>query len=271
MTELEAQVRAAIRDVVNRESRKPFHWGGLTGYDQLEAIAQALNAVPLAAAGAGYLRYLTARVNRTVARFRVNAEDLREAHMWLKRIAACLRYPPSAYAEAYSTDSTLTSAQVRQEMEALLADFQPDLKRRPAQAALYRAWHRVWEDSGSAWLHCYDIPGLPPDNLALESLFGHLRRHQRRVSGCKSTRKLRDFGQFQVLFLADSEAELLEQIQQVPLAEYEKHRCQLAAAESPRRFLQRLHRDPLATMRQLLEQHAARRAELAARQVTASE
>ncbi len=59
-----------------------------------------------------------------------------------------------------------------------------------------------------------DIPGLPPDNLAMESLFEQLRRHQRRVSGRKSTRKLRDFGQYQVLFLADSEDELLEQIRQ---------------------------------------------------------
>ena len=46
----------------------------------------------------------------------------------------------------------------------------------------------------------------------LESLFGRLRRHQRRVSGRKSTPELRDFGQYQVLFLAQSEDELLEQI-----------------------------------------------------------
>jgi hypothetical protein len=96
----------------------------------------------------------------------------------------------------------------------------------------------------------------------MESLFEQLRRHQRRVSGRKSTRKLRDFGQYQVLFLADSEDELLEQIRQVPLEEYKENRRRLAKAESPRRFLHRLHRDPLATMRQLLDQHAARRAEL---------
>lgn len=271
MTELEAQVRTAIRDAINQESRKPFHWGGLAGYDQLEAIAQALNMVPLEGAGTGYLKYLTTRVNHTVARFRVNAEDLREARAWVKRIAECLRYPPSAYPEAHVSDSTLTSAQVRHKMEALLTEFQPDLKRQPAQAALYRTWHRIWEDSGASWLPCYDIPGLPPDNLALEAVFGRLRRHQRRISGCKSTRKLRDFGQFQVLFLANSEAELLEQLQQVPLGEYERHRRRLTEAESPRRFLHRLHRDPLATMCHLLDQHAARRAELAALQMKASE
>lgn len=263
LTELEAQVRLAIRDAVNQESRKPFHWGGLAGYDQLAAIAQALNEIPSAAAETAYLSGLRARVSRTVERFRVNAQDVREAHRWLRRIAQCLRYPPAAYPESHGPDSTLDSAQVTQEMEALLAEFQPDPKRCPAQMALYRAWHRVWQESGAAWLPCYDIPGLPPDNLAMEAVFGRLRHHQRRVSGCKSTRKLRDFGLYQVLFGAESEAELLAQIQQVPLEEYEQNCRRLAEAEAPRRFLHRLHHDPLRTMRHLLDQHAARRAELA--------
>ncbi|RLC88193.1 MAG: hypothetical protein DRI37_05480 [Chloroflexi bacterium] len=142
-------------------------------------------------------------------------------------------------------------------MEELLCSFQPDLQRKPAQAALHRVWHRTWEDYGSDLLHCYDVPGLPPDNLGLESLFGRLRRHQRRVSGRKSTRELRDFGQYQVLFLAQSEEELGEQIRQVPLEEYRKNRQRLEKAEAPRRLLQRLHRNPLATLRGLLQQHAA--------------
>ncbi len=111
-------------------------------------------------------------------------------------------------------------------------------------------------------MHCYDIPGLPPDNLRLEALFGRLRCHQRRISGRKSTRELRDFGQFQVLFLAESEAELLEQIRQVSLKEYHENRQRLEAAEAPRRLLYRLHRNPLRTMRDLIEQHDVRRATL---------
>jgi hypothetical protein len=96
----------------------------------------------------------------------------------------------------------------------------------------------------------------------LESLFGQLRRHQRRVSGRKSTRELRDFGQYQVLFLAESEEELLEQMRQVSLKEYRKNRRQLEEAEAPRRLLHRLHRDPLKTMRGLVKQHAACRTAL---------
>jgi hypothetical protein len=256
---IEAQIRVAIRDAVNRRSRKPFDWGGLKGYEQLEAIAQALGGVPSDEPETDYLWRLKMRVDQVVERYRVNVEDLRQAHTWLRQIADCLRYPPSDS----TPEPSLTSEQVKRDMEALLQSFQPDLKRRPAQAALHRAWHRTWEGYGPDLLHCYDIPGLPPDNLLLESLFGRLRRYQRRVSGRKSTRELRDFGQYQVLFLAESEEELLEQIRQVPLDEYRENRQRLEEAEAPRRLLYRLHRDPLSTMRSLVKQHTARRATLA--------
>ncbi len=39
---IEKQLRMAIRDAVNRSTRKPCAWGGLAGYQQLEAIDQAL-------------------------------------------------------------------------------------------------------------------------------------------------------------------------------------------------------------------------------------
>jgi hypothetical protein len=256
--EIEGQVRVAIRDALNRKSRKPFYWGGLKGYEQLEAIAKALGEVGCDEPETGYLQRLRRRVDQVVETYRVNVEDLREAHTWLRRIADCLRYPPSDSAP----EPTLSSERVKREMEELQQSFRPDLKRKPAQAALYGAWHRTWRNYGPDLLHCYDIPGLPPDNLMLESLFGRLRCHQRRVSGRKSTRELRDFGQYRVLFLAESEKELLEQIRQVPLEEYRENRQRLEEAEAPRRLLHRLHRNPLGTMRGLVKQHAARRAAL---------
>jgi hypothetical protein len=153
---------------VNRKSRKPFYWGGLKGYEQLEAIGQALEEVPSDGPETRYLRRLKMRVDRVVEAYQVNAADLSAAHTWLRGIADCLRYPPSDS----TPEPSLTGEQVKQEMEALLQSFQPDLKRRPAQAALHGAWHRTWEEYGPDLLPCYDIPGLPPDNLMLESLLG---------------------------------------------------------------------------------------------------
>ena len=256
---LEAQVRLAIRDAVNRASRKPFCWGGLRGYEQLEAIAQALGEASRGGSETEYLQRLQQRVERVVATYRVNAADLKAAQQWLRQIAACLRYPPPET----PAQAAVTSAQIKREMEALLASFQPDRKRKPAQAALAMAWQRIWQAYGADLLSCYDIPGLPPDNLQLEAFFGRLRRQQRRISGRQSTRELRDFGQQQVLFMATSEQDLLEQIRQVPPAQYRQNRQRLEEAEAPRRLLCRLHRDPLGTMRTLVKQHTARRTAIA--------
>ena len=256
---IESQIRLAIRDAVNRPSRKPFHWGGLTGYQQLEGIAEALRSLPQEADTA-YLRGLATQVDRVLQKNRWLAQDLAQAHLWLARIAACLRYPPS---DSDLVRSELSSEQVRLEMEQLLQQFLPDHKRQPAQSALQCAWRRLWRTCGSDLLACYDIRGLPPDNLKMEALFGRLRRHQRRISGQKSTRPLRDFGQYQVLLDAQSEEELLRELQQVSQEDYREQRGRLAKAEQPRQQLYRWHRDPRGTARRLVEQHAARRTELA--------
>ncbi|MBH8554278.1 hypothetical protein I8751_18290 [Nostocaceae cyanobacterium CENA357] len=66
---------------------------------------------------------------------------------------------------------------------------------------------------------------------------------------------MRDFGQYQVLFFAESEQQLLEQIQQVPLTEYKTQRRKLALAEAPRQQKHRLHHDPSSTIQGLVNQH----------------
>jgi hypothetical protein len=169
-----------------------------------------------------------------------------------------LRYGQQCAAEA----EIITSAQVAQEMEALLGQFRPDFKRRPAQTALYSAWRRLWRTWGPELLYCYEIPGLPADNLRLEGFFGRLRRHQRRISGRKSTAELRDFGQCQALFQAESEAELLSQLREVKPADYQAQRQRLIEAEAPRQFVRQLHHDPAKTVRRLLQDYAARQVEL---------
>jgi hypothetical protein len=263
LREIEGQIRLAIRDAVNRGSRKPFHWGGLSGYQQLESIAEALRGLPQGPAAA-YLNRLAIQVERAVQKNRWLAQDLAQAHHWLMRIAQCLRYPPSDFpASEGAPNSVLSSRWVRAEMEALLEQFHPDLKRQPAQRALDHAWRRLWRTWGADLLPCYDIRGLPPDNLKMEALFGQLRRHQRRISGHKSTRPLRDFGQYQVLFDAQSEEELQKQLQRTTQEDYQENRRRLAQAEEPRQQLHRLHRDPVATARRLVERHAVRRAALA--------
>lgn len=249
--EIEAQFRMAIRDAVNRTTRKPFYWGGLKGYRQLEGIAQALHTMPVAEHA--YFRRLIRQVDRVLENNRQLATMIAQAFTWLLRIAACLRYPSSSYLDAPKP----TSQQVKQEMQALLEDLESEARDQTILRSLYDGLRKRWEMFGEDLLYCFDIPGLPQDNLMVESLFGRLRCHQRRISGRKSTQPLRDFGHVQILFLAESEAQLLEQIRAVSVEEYREQRHRQEKAEAPRKFLNRLHRNPTKTMQDLADKYMA--------------
>ena len=251
LTEIEDQFRMAIRDAVNRATRKPFYWGGLKGYRQLESIAQALHTMPVV--DNAFFSRLIRQVDRTLESNRQLAETIDQTFTWFLRIAACLRYPPRLYVDV----PLPTRSQVKQEMEELLQNFKINARAQVVPLSLYSGLRKRWDLFGDDLLHCFEIPGLPQDNLKVESLFGRLRCHQRRISGRKSTQPLRDFGHYQILFLAESEEQLLEQLRGVPVEDYQEQRKLQAHAEAPRKFLARLHRDPAKTMQDLAEKYIA--------------
>ena len=240
---LETQLRGAIREAVNRGSRKPFFWGGLKGYEELESIAQAVEDLPTPLLTHDkYLDLLRSRIERVLTKNRTVAEDLKQAYQLLLTVARCLHYPPAR--SDREADQKPNRQTVAEAMNRLIRETQPTGPVQRAQLRLLGELKRRWELFGEELLYCYEIPDLPQDNLKLESLFGRLRRHQRRISGRPSTRELQAFGQAQVLFTASSFQALLEQIQQVPRERYEMHRQQLAEAEQSRQFFHRLHQDP---------------------------
>ena len=257
---MEMQLRAAIRDSVNLASRKPFFWGGLKGYQQLEGIAEGLHQAEGTSVENEFLQRLILQVDRTLTQNQTLAAELEETHGWLYKVAICLRYPPSSYSE---TDwQKLTSQQVAHDMENLLKQLRPEAKNKSIFSQFYHALSKRWKNYGPELLHCYDILGLPPDNLRLEGFFNRLRCHQRRVSGRKSTKALRDFGQFQALFMADSQTDLLEQIRHVPMEKYQESRQRLIDSESSRRFIHQFHRDPKKTIHCLLDRYVERQRKL---------
>jgi hypothetical protein len=259
LIQIETHLRQAIRDAVNQGSRKPFFWGGLHGYEQLRLIAEGLEQVQEGIPESVYLRLLRSRVERVLALNRTVAADLQQAHQLLQRIARGFHYPPlPPGGSALPGREKLSSQQIAQEIDTLIQTTYPNGKIQQAQIRLLSAFKRRWKLYGPELLYCYDIPGLPQDNLQLESLFGRLRRHQRRISGRKSTRELLDFGQAQVLFTATNAQELLRQIQCVPRETYQVHRNRLAAAEVPRQFRSRLNRDPRKTIRAMMAAYVSR-------------
>jgi hypothetical protein len=259
---IEQHIRCAIRDAVNRSSRKPFTWGGLAGYEQLEAIAQALHQLPDEKETA-YLRSVLPQLDRTLSVHAELAEDVRAAHTQLRTIAACLHYPAD---QATKASAPLIDQVVRQTLEGLLSEFRPDPKCQKAQAALECAWHRVWKAWKEDLLTCYSIPSLPADNLQMESFFNHLRQRERRISGRASTQPLGALGAYQVLFMAESEQDLLDQMRKVPADDYRAQRQDVARCEASRQQRYRFHHDPAKAIAALLDQHAIRRVALTATQ-----
>ena len=257
---IETQVRAAIRDAVNRASRKPFYWGGLKGYQQLQGITEGLHQMETPLAKSDFFQSLLLQAERALSQNQALAAELEQAHVWLCQAAACLRYPQTSYSA--SERRKLSSSQVAEDMENLLEQIRQASENKSILSKFHHALSKRWKDYGSELLHCYDIPGLPQHNLRLEGFFNRLRCNQRRISGRRSTKELRDFGQFQALFMVDSQADLLEQIRSVPIEEYKKCRQRLADSEAPRRSINQFHRNPLKTINRLLDRYVEHQREL---------
>ncbi len=88
--QIEMQLRMAIRDAVNRSTRKPFYWGGLAGYQQLEAIDRALTQLTTVDPQSAYFQQLSKQVRRALDKNRTLANNVKEAHQWLRQIAGLL-------------------------------------------------------------------------------------------------------------------------------------------------------------------------------------
>lgn len=118
-------------------------------------MATGLRALCQAEPTHGYWQRLALQVERALEKNRALANQLLETHHWLTKIAACLRYPPRNY-----TDQPVSGQQVAQEMNQLLAEFQPDRHRQRPQSVLRSRLQYLWHTYGEQLLPCYDIPRL---------------------------------------------------------------------------------------------------------------
>lgn len=249
--------RRAIRDTLSRSSRKPFQCGGLQGYDQLVGISQHLSQRRMQSGPDPYLDQLHHDVQRALRATASRAEGVRQARTFLTQVEHYLADLPRPSLEPDAQETGLSisdSKTVQRELEKMVSDLaqQPNLY--PLTRRLVRKWHSM----SGAWLpdilHCYDVPGLPRSNLDLESAFGTLRRDQRRISGRKETTPLRVFGPGEISLLALDEEDVLPLLQSVPADEYWSQRRLQEEREEPRRWLTRLHRDPVQALSQVDEQ-----------------
>ena len=117
---IERQIRQAIRDAVNHNTRKPFYWGGLSGYEQLEAIGQGLQQIQDTDRESDYLRLLRMKVENALEKNHSLAEDVKVTHQKLRQVAQCLHYP-SRQNLPIQSQMKVSSAQVTQEIDAMMS------------------------------------------------------------------------------------------------------------------------------------------------------
>jgi hypothetical protein len=251
--------RRATRDALNRSSRKPFQCGGLQGYIQLVGIERHLQQ-RIRSGHDPYLALLHERVQQALASTATQAEQLCQTHAFLLRVEHYLATAPCPSSQSGPSEDdvpTRGSETVQRELEEMFSDWMQQSKDNPLAWRLNCRWQSMSKTWLPGILHCYDIPGLPRSNLELESSFGSLRRAQRRTSGRKETAQLRVFGPGEVVLLSLQDAEILPLLQSVPADEYWTQRRRQEEREEPRRWLKRLHRDPVQALAQVDEQFYA--------------
>jgi hypothetical protein len=243
--------RRAIRDALNRTSRKPFQCGGLRGYDQLVGIERHLQQQCTRSKRDPYLNRLHQRVQSALASTAAQAQQVRHVHTFLtqvERYLAQVRRPATHTDKRELAVPAPGSQTVAQELERMFTDLRQQSKSCP----LARRLHRRWRSMSKTWLpgilHCYDIAGLPRSNLDLEGTFGTLRRDQRRTSGRKETSPLRIFGPGEIVLLSLEDEEILPLLRSVPAEVYWSQRRRQEEREEPHRWLTRLHRDPVRAL-----------------------
>ena len=279
--ELERQFRAAFKDALRRPSRKPSTFGGLTGYDQLKSLVTVLQS-HLPEGATGFLPSLLEQGQRALQETSELAEDVRRGQGYLQQVTHLLAEPletdkdsspciPVKVGEMNAGEQTVKplaqpphrlsseemslGQQVKQALETKLATLEEQPSNGPISRAFLTNTRRLttqWEDY---LFHCYDIPGLPANNAALEARFGELRRGQRRISGRKETSALRRTGHFQILLRAQTMTELWQRLREVPLAAYQAARERLEAAEEKERWMYRLHRWPAKTAKAMIAKY----------------
>jgi hypothetical protein len=263
MQELELQFRRAFQDVLHRPSRKPLTFGGLAGYEQLQSLVCTLQ-FQLSRGGVSYLHTLLEKGQRALDETAELAHDVHQARNYLQQIAHLLAIAMETEAVRSQTGQpqalpfegqTNQGEQVKHQLQAKLDAFDQQPCLGPVTRAFLGATRRSLRKREADLFWCYDIPGLPPNNMDLEAVYNRLRRDQRRISGRKTTAELRRTAHCQVLLRAPTFTALWEQLRSVPLAAYHMARQRLDAAEEQQRWRYRLHRWPIKTATAMVREY----------------
>lgn len=171
---------------------------------------------------------------------------VRRTYRWVHAVARTLNNPQGHDA-----------ATLRRRLRALLGAMR---RHRDKAGPLAEAVDHFLKVTASYWpglFHCYDLPGLPRTNNALEQLFGSHRHHQRRATGrhaASPTLVVR--GQVQIVAAATTRVSPPKpaDLQPKSISNWRSLRAQLLQRQQRRAHRTRFRRDPHAYLTRLEEQ-----------------
>ena len=241
--EVITQLFRHTRYLLTLKGRPPFWLAGLETYERLHNVAQ-LSLDLLAARYDPRLAQLYQGLQSALTPMAEPYHALYQGAAWLRDIAYILEPCPT---------QPLSAAQVAGQLRGYLDTVVrwPDVT--PTLSAFSRHLDKVSRSYWPGLFHCYDVPGLPRTNNALESHFRETRRRLLRITGQKglTQRTLQRQGAWELLPRPSTEAQLLATVGQTPPADLAQERQRFAAHRQRFRLQSRSRRQTQAQFNQL--------------------
>src|SRR6266571_713932 len=227
--EADAVITALFRHtryLLTLKGRPPFRLAGMETYERLENVAR-FSLELLAQRYEPRLAQLVQGLQSALSPLAQTSQELQQGAAWLRDIAYILEPVPS---------HPMSAADVASQLRGYLDTVQ----RWPhVIPLLYQFGLHLDTVSRSYWpglFHCYDVPGLPRTNNALESHFRDTRRRLLSTTGQKglTQRTLQRHGAWELLPRPPTEAKIREALRQTPVKDLAQERQRFA--EHRKRF-----------------------------------
>jgi hypothetical protein len=218
--EVITQLMRHTRYLLTLKGRPPFRLAGMETYERLQHVAH-LSLDLLATRYESRLAQLYQGLQAALAPFAQPYQEFRQGAAWLRDIAYILDPLPTCLLSAEHV-----AGQLRGYLDTVL--------RLPkGTPTLYAFGLHLDKVSRSYWpglFHCYDVPGVPRTNNALESCFRETSRRLLRTTGQKglTQRTLQRQGAWELLSGPPTETQLLDALCQTPPAELAQERQRFA-------------------------------------------
>jgi len=241
--EVITQLFRHTRYLLTLKGRPPFRLAGMETYERLQNVAR-LSLDLLATRYESRLAQLYQGLQSALSPFAQTSQEVRQGAAWLRDIAYILE--PAA---THAVRGEQVAGQLRGSLDTVLR--RPDVT--PTLSVFGRHLDKVSRSYWPGLFHCYDVPGLPRTNNALESHFRDTGRRLLRTTGQKglTQRTLQRQGAWELLPCPPTEAQLLAAVCQTPPEDLAQERQRFAAHRQRFRLQSRSPRQTHAQFAQL--------------------